>query len=366
MKKIAFASFFLIALSLALKSQVRIQMQNEGGVYTTPCIVNGLKLKFIFDTGASNVSISLSEAVFMLKNGYLEESDIRGSSYSQIANGDIIENTTINLREIEIGGIKIYDVEASIIHEASAPLLLGQSAIKKLGRIQIEGDEIIILEHNNKMDWNACLDAIEMKEEAEKNYFEDLYAISANLYKKSYDLCGGIFECFDFALMGNSYYYLQKYPKAIKYLKKTSNCAKSDMIMFYVYHNMGDSYSELGDFDNAILNTQLALTHTNENYKISTCYFQLGYIYGHQNKHYKAIKNFEKRIDYYMKHLSINEQDILKGTITDETLGETYYNVAINYKNVDEINNSKKYLIKSALCGYKPAINICNEYDIKY
>jgi clan AA aspartic protease (TIGR02281 family) len=131
--------------SLSVKAQVIVKMTEEGGVRTMPCTVNGLKLRFIFDTGASNVCISLSEALFMLKNGYLNEGDIVGSSYSQIANGDIVENTTVILREIEIGGISLKDVDAVIIHELTAPLLLGNSAIKKLGEIQINGDELIIL-----------------------------------------------------------------------------------------------------------------------------------------------------------------------------------------------------------------------------
>jgi len=38
--------------------------------------VNGLSLKFIFDTGASAISLSKSEAVFMLKSGYLSVDDI--------------------------------------------------------------------------------------------------------------------------------------------------------------------------------------------------------------------------------------------------------------------------------------------------
>jgi clan AA aspartic protease (TIGR02281 family) len=109
-----------------------------------PCKINGLKLGFIFDTGASNVCISLSEALFMLKNGYLNESDLKGSSYSQIANGEIVENTTVILREVEIADIKLTNIEAVIIHELTAPLLLGNSAIKKLGKISIENNELII------------------------------------------------------------------------------------------------------------------------------------------------------------------------------------------------------------------------------
>ena len=49
-----------------LSAEVRIHMENEGGVYKVPCTINGLKLKFIFDTGASNVCMSQAYAEMML------------------------------------------------------------------------------------------------------------------------------------------------------------------------------------------------------------------------------------------------------------------------------------------------------------
>ena len=100
---------------------------------------------FIFDTGASNVCISLTEATFMLKNGYLEARDVIGSSNSQIADGSIVENSIINLREIDIAGNKLYNIRATVIHNMDAPLLLGQSAIQQLGRIELKGDELNII-----------------------------------------------------------------------------------------------------------------------------------------------------------------------------------------------------------------------------
>lgn len=103
-----------------------------------PCEVNGLKLRFIFDTGASDVSISLAEATFMLKNGYLSKTDIKGSTYYQIANGDIVEGTTINLRTIKIGNKYLHNVDASIVHSTSSPLLLGQSALSKIGKYSFD------------------------------------------------------------------------------------------------------------------------------------------------------------------------------------------------------------------------------------
>ena len=113
-------------------------MEKVGGVYKVPCKVNGLALKFIFDTGASDVSISSAEAVFMLKNGYMNADDLGGSEYYRIANGDIAEGTKVVLRKIEIGDKTLYNVEASIVHSMDAPLLLGQSVMERLGQFTID------------------------------------------------------------------------------------------------------------------------------------------------------------------------------------------------------------------------------------
>ncbi|MBK8723403.1 MAG: retroviral-like aspartic protease family protein [Saprospiraceae bacterium] len=119
-------------------AQTVIKMEKIGGVYVLPCEVNGLSLRFIFDTGASDVSISLTEALFMLKNGYLSDNDLKGTEYYRIANGDVAEGTEIILREIKIGNLKMHNIKASVVHELSAPLLLGQSALSKLGKIEFD------------------------------------------------------------------------------------------------------------------------------------------------------------------------------------------------------------------------------------
>ena len=115
-------------------------MKKEGGVSIVPCKVNGLNLSFIFDTGASDVTISLTEASFMLKNGYLKKEDIIGSEKYLDATGNISEGIVINLREIEIEGLKLQNVKASIVKTLNAPLLLGQSALSKLGTIKLDLD----------------------------------------------------------------------------------------------------------------------------------------------------------------------------------------------------------------------------------
>lgn len=120
------------------KAQTNIKMEKVNGVYKIPCKVNGLSLKFIFDTGASDVSLSLTEALFMLKNGYLSDKDFLGTEYYRIANGDIQEGTKVNLKSLEVGGQKIYNVQASISHTLDAPLLFGQSALQRFGKFSID------------------------------------------------------------------------------------------------------------------------------------------------------------------------------------------------------------------------------------
>lgn len=119
-------------------AQTIIKLEKENGVYYVPCKVNDLKLKFIFDTGAGDVTISLTEALFMLKNGYLSKDDILEDEKYRVASGDIVEGTKIILRKVQIGNLILEDIKASVVHTSTAPLLFGQSALEKLGEIKID------------------------------------------------------------------------------------------------------------------------------------------------------------------------------------------------------------------------------------
>lgn len=116
-------------------SSNKVKLNKKGGVFYIPIKVNGLPMEFIYDTGASTVSISLTEAMQLYKNGKLAKSDILGSQYFSDANGDISEGTKIILRELKIGNKILYNVEASIVHNLKAPLLLGQTALNRFGKI---------------------------------------------------------------------------------------------------------------------------------------------------------------------------------------------------------------------------------------
>ena len=115
-----------------------VKMKKESGVYKVPVEIDGVNMEFIFDTGASFISISETEALFLYKQGKLKEEDFLGNVEFTDANGDISEGTIINLRSVKIGNKTIYNIEASVVHNQKAPLLFGQSAMKRFGKITMD------------------------------------------------------------------------------------------------------------------------------------------------------------------------------------------------------------------------------------
>ena len=115
-----------------------IGMSNIDGIYKIPVEINDTKMDFIFDTGASMISMSTTEALFLYKRGTLRDSDFKGNMDFTDATGNISEGTIINLNTVKIGNRVLHDVEASVTNNFRAPLLLGQSALAQFGKVSID------------------------------------------------------------------------------------------------------------------------------------------------------------------------------------------------------------------------------------
>ena len=151
-------------------AQKSIVMEHDGGVYRIPCKVNGAKMKMIFDTGASSVSISSSIAQYLYDNDYITKDDVIGTGKSQVADGRMVDHFIINLRDIEIDGIHVQNVKATVSESLTAPLLFGQSAIQKLGKISLSGNILTIENYTN----NYTLKQIyELQDKINQAYFDD-------------------------------------------------------------------------------------------------------------------------------------------------------------------------------------------------
>lgn len=121
-----------------------IPFTKDGGVCKVKCSINGLPLHFIYDTGASDVSMSSVEATFMVKNDYLKGSDVVGRQNYLTADGDVSEGIVINLRQVKFGDLSLDNIKASVVKNQSAPLLLGQSVLARLGKIEIDNTRRVI------------------------------------------------------------------------------------------------------------------------------------------------------------------------------------------------------------------------------
>ena len=122
-----------------------IPFTRENGITKVQCTINGLPLSFYFDTGASDVTLSLAEARYMLKNGYLTRKDIGAQNSFSDANGDVSVGTVINLRKVKFGDCELENVKASVVGNQRAPLLLGQTVLSRLGKIEIDYSRNMII-----------------------------------------------------------------------------------------------------------------------------------------------------------------------------------------------------------------------------
>jgi aspartyl protease family protein len=126
------------------KSKTTIPMFKKNSVYTIPVKINGLEMDFIFDTGASDIAISQTEADILMRKVTSPQDDILGEGHYRIANGDLITAQFINLRTVQLGNKITLNVRASVTPKIDAPLLLGQSALEKFGKVSMDYNRGII------------------------------------------------------------------------------------------------------------------------------------------------------------------------------------------------------------------------------
>lgn len=121
-----------------------IPFTKENGICKVQCRINDLPLHFVFDTGASDVTLSMVEATFMMKNGYISSKDVVGSQQYMDANGNVSIGTVINLKSVNFGDLELNNIRASVVRNQKAPLLLGQSVLGRLGKIEIDNSKRVL------------------------------------------------------------------------------------------------------------------------------------------------------------------------------------------------------------------------------
>jgi len=300
-------AIFLILIScMSINAEVRIHMEKEAGVYKVPCSVNGLKLKFIFDTGAASVCISQTYAEMMLENGYLDESDILGKSQSTIADGSNIDNVVINLRKVEIGGLSIENVSAVVVPTQNAPLLLGQSVIQRLGKVSIDGEYLVI--HNANDYTEEELDTI--YDEAEELFQNRMYSAALKKYRVIYDSYGDDTNSYVLYKMGFCCNSLQDDRSAQTYFLKAIDLAdptdKEDQSTLALsYYNLSILSFQNEEYNNCIKYSLSNIEYAFDDMMIIECYNKIG-------DSYFSLDNNSQALLYYNKAIVLFEKKYLK------------------------------------------------------
>lgn len=116
-----------------------------GNTIMLPVKINGVGLDMIFDTGASSTCITVAEAQYLFDKGRLSDNNILDVQAYQTADGNISVGLKIVLREIVIGEIIcVSNVEALVVEDQQAPLLLGQSVLRNFREVSVDRDNKVV------------------------------------------------------------------------------------------------------------------------------------------------------------------------------------------------------------------------------
>lgn len=111
--------------------ETRIPLVRMSGGLIAPVVINNaLKLNFIVDSGASDVSIPADVFASLVSANTVTQADITGTRNYKNADGEVFRSKTFIIRSLKIGNIEAPHVQAKV-SSSNAPPLLGQSFLKR-------------------------------------------------------------------------------------------------------------------------------------------------------------------------------------------------------------------------------------------
>ena len=352
--------------------QTIIEMESKHGVYMIPCKVNGVKMKFVFDSGASAVCISASMAQYLYENGYINSDDFVGVGASIVADGRVVDHLKIILRDIEIEGMHLHNVEGIVVKGQDGSLLLGQTAIQALGPVTIDGSRLII---QNGTQTISDEQIEHLRSDATRYINIKDYHAAAGCHRKVYD--SNKYNWLDMRDYAVCLFFDAQYDESFvvceKWIDRFSDDAplqqRYEMYKFLAGNYM---YKSIPDYDASIEWNQRLITMTNALFEGEKKDNQLIYLYtyiGNANDlkgHYQtAISWYEKAFNLRMSYFDCASVNAVK-KIKDEQLGGSAYDIAQSYYLMGDKTNYYKSLAISARFGKQEAINECRNLGISF
>jgi len=117
--------------------ETTLERERNGHFYTY-AEVNGQPVRFVVDTGASFVALTVQDAKRLGIPFSPGEFEIIGEGASGLIRGKLVQ-----LDSVEIDGKRVTNVKAAIL-EGSRLSLLGQSYLSRMGEVQMRGDYMVL------------------------------------------------------------------------------------------------------------------------------------------------------------------------------------------------------------------------------
>jgi len=349
-----------------------ILLTKQNGVYTIPCSINGVKRSLVFDTGASTVTISMQLADLLYRSGKLKDSDIKGYGRSQTASGHIVDNMAIVLKDVEISGLHLKNVDAVVIEGQNVPLLLGLSAIQKLGKVTLQGNRLII---DSSLLANSQLAGI--RSQIESHIEKEEYSVAIALLKRI-EIQDALEErdVFNFA---QCYCYSKEYNKALVYCQQWMGTYKETMLSHEpdVCYFMGLAYKGLKSYYDAntwfakairLISTDAVEQTSRKDANTLSYYYNQNAINFLEAKEYAySVEAFDIATQYRMRYLGVTVEDLCAGRIKDERIGIWLYSISkMQAVYLHNDAKSERYAVLAALCGNQEAIEFCDHFHFDY
>jgi len=126
-------------------SRTEVALELDHGTFRVPVRINDqLTLKFIIDTGASDVVIPADVTLTLIRTGTIGEHDFLGEQSYMMADGSVSKNAQFLIHKLQVGEIVLSDVRGSVGDPRGNPLL-GQTFLRRFDSVSQDNKRQVLV-----------------------------------------------------------------------------------------------------------------------------------------------------------------------------------------------------------------------------
>lgn len=145
MKRLVTSCLFGLLAFSAISRATEISLVEDQGIYKIPVRINDvLTLDFVIDSGASEVQVPADVALTLLRTGTISQEDFLPGKTYVLADGSRVKSERFILKHLNVGNVRVTQVEAGITG-IDGQLLLGQSFLQKIDSWSMDNKRRVLI-----------------------------------------------------------------------------------------------------------------------------------------------------------------------------------------------------------------------------